>query len=182
MIPNRLARNVKNHLLSSLLLLIILFATLMLFQTLASVLFRGNIVLTVIASVLLLGFYYALPEKIRLDRDGELMRVWRNEHPDGKFNAYNDAYEVFHSAEFKTDVISLLATAAALAVIIVAAIYLRLISPQILETVSPAVFLLLIPAGALVSIPYACFHLFFTVRTHSDWEATRIHLSQERHM
>ena len=51
MIPNRLARNVKNHLLSSLLLLIILFATLMLFQTLASVLFRGNIVLTVIASL-----------------------------------------------------------------------------------------------------------------------------------
>ena len=73
-LPHRIMDNVKSHLIYTVSLLIIIIVGLPMFQTLFFVLWDGNVILSSIVVFLAIGFFYALPEKIHLDRDGEKMR------------------------------------------------------------------------------------------------------------
>ncbi|MCQ2431743.1 MAG: hypothetical protein MJ175_03975 [Clostridia bacterium] len=185
MMPHRILNNIKFHLLYSAMLLVILFGALPLFQTIANVLFRGNIILNILAIWILVGFYYAFPEKIRLDRDSEQMRLFRKDTPDGSYNAKEDAKRIFHSDEYKSDVVSILGTVAAAVLIIFVLFMLRIATPPAILKIllfNPAAFLLIIPAALMLTVSYAAFHLWFTVDVHKGWDETRLHLENERHM
>ena len=85
-LPHRILDNVKSHLMYTLALLIIIIVGLPMFQTLFFVLWDGNVILSSIVVFLAIGFFYALPEKIHLDRDGEKMRQFRRDTPDGTYD------------------------------------------------------------------------------------------------
>ena len=85
LLPRRVVQNVKSHLIYTIALIVIVIVGLPFIQTLFSVLWKGNVVLSSIAIFILVGLFYALPEKSRLDRDGEQMRQFRKDVPDGTY-------------------------------------------------------------------------------------------------
>lgn len=185
LLSDRFKSNIKYHLIYSVILLLILFGALPLFQTVFSVLFRGNVVLYVIVGTLLVGFYYALPERIRLDHDGEQMREFRTAHPDGTYDWVADIGEVLRSPEFFTDVVSIIGAVAAATAIVFLAFLLRIISPPALlkaMATNPAVLFLIAPASVVLAFVYGLFHLWFTVSVRRGWDASRLHVARERHM
>ncbi|MBP3919129.1 MAG: hypothetical protein J6I50_08165 [Clostridia bacterium] len=183
-LPNRIFNNVKNHLIYTLVLVVIVIVGLPIFQTLFNVLWKGNIVLSTIAVFLLIGVYYAVPERNRLDKDSEQMRTFRHNTPDGSYTWQKDAKTIFRSAEFFSDCISILCMVLAAILIIVAMIMFRVIMPPVLLTIyeNPTILLFIPPAAVILTLVYGAFHLIFTVQIHSDWDATRLHLANEQKM
>ncbi len=182
LLPDRIIENVKNHLIYTLALLIIIIVGLPMFQTMFFVLWDGNVILSAITIFLLVGFYYALPEKYRLDKNTEAMREFRKVTPDGSYNTKEDAKRLFRSAEFWSDCISILCMIVASIVILVALIMFRVITPPALVKVleDPFILLYIPPAAVILMLVYGVFHLIFTVQVHSDWDATRLHLEGEK--
>ena len=173
-LPHRILDNVKSHLMYTLALLIIIIVGLPMFQTLFFVLWDGNVILSSIVVFLAIGFFYALPEKIHLDRDGEQMRQFRRDTPDGTYDMKKDAMTFLKSPEFFSDCIAILA----------AMIMFRIITPPALIFIleKPALLLLIIPASIILALTYGLFHLIFTVQVHRDWDETRLHLENEKKM
>lgn len=184
LLPNRILDNVKNHLIYSVALLVIIIVGLPMFQTLSYVLWDGNAVLSIIAVFLLIGFYYALPEKIRLDKDSEQMREFRKNTPDGSYNQKEDALRFLRSPEFASDCVSILVMVVAIILILIALIMFRVITPPALLVVmdNPMILLWIPPAAVILTLVYGVFHLIFTVQVHRDWDETRLHLANERKM
>ncbi len=182
LLPDRIIENVKNHLIYTLALLVIIIVGLPLFQTAFFVLWDGNIILSAIVVFLLIGFYYALPEKNRLDKNTEEMREFRKATPDGTYNAKDDAKRLIRSPEFWSDCVSILCLVIASIVIIVALIMFRVITPPALVKVleDPFILLFIPPASVILMLVYGIFHLVFTVQVHNDWDATRLHLAGEK--
>lgn len=183
-LPNRILENVKNHLIYTLALVIIVIVGMPLFQTLFYVLWDGNVILSAIAIFLLVGFYYALPEKFRLDKNSELMREFRKNTPDGTYDTKTDAKNFVRSPEFFSDCVSILCMVVAAIVIVVVMIMFRIITPPAILTVveNPAILLLIPPAALILTLVYGAFHLVFTVQVHRDWDETRLHLAGEKRM
>ena len=183
-LPHRIMDNVKQHLIYTVALLIIIIVGLPMFQTLFFVLWDGNLVLSAIVVFLAVGFFYALPEKGRLDRDGELMRQVRRDTPDGTYNVKEDALRFLKSPEFFSDCIAILCLVVAAIVMILVMIMLGIIMPPVLVTImdQPAVLLLIPPAAVLLAMAYGLFHLIFTVQVHKEWDETRLHMENEKKM
>ncbi len=183
-LPHRIVDNVKSHLIYSIALLIIIIVGLPMFQTLFFVLWDGNIFLSTLVVFLAIGFFYALPEKIRLDRDGEQMRQFRRDTPDGTYDMKKDAVAFLKSPEFFSDCIAILCLVIAMIAIIVVMIMMRIIMPPVLVVImeNPAILLVIPPAAVILSMTYGLFHLIFTVQVHRDWDETRLHLANEKKM
>ena len=183
-LPHRIMDNVKSHLIYTLALIIIVIVGLPMFQTLFYVLWDGNVILSAIVVFLAIGFFYALPEKIHLDRDGEQMRQFRRDTPDGTYDMKKDAIAFLKSPEFFSDCIAILCLVIAAILIIVAMIMLRIIAPPVMVVImeNPAILLVIPPAAVILSLTYGLFHLIFTVQVHRDWDETRLHLENEKKM
>ena len=183
-LPHRIMDNVKSHLIYTVALLIIIIVGLPMFQTLFFVLWDGNVILSSIVVFLAIGFFYALPEKIHLDRDGEQMRQFRRDVPDGTYDMKKDAIAFLKSPEFISDCIALLCLVIAAIVILAAMIMFRIITPPALIFIleKPALLLLIIPASIILALTYGLFHVIFTVQVHRDWDETRLHLEIEKKM
>lgn len=183
-LPHRIMDNVKSHLIYTVALLIIIIVGLPMFQTLFFVLWDGNVILSSIVVFLAIGFFYALPEKIHLDRDGEQMRQFRRDVPDGTYDMKKDAIAFLKSPEFISDCIAILCLVIAAIVILAAMIMFRIITPPALIFIleKPALLLLIIPASIILALTYGLFHLIFTVQVHRDWDETRLHLENEKKM
>jgi hypothetical protein len=183
-LPHRIMDNVKSHLIYTVALLIIIIVGLPMFQTLFFVLWDGNVILSSIVIFLAIGFFYALPEKIHLDRDGEQMRQFRRDVPDGTYDMKKDAIAFLKSPEFISDCIAILCLVIAAIVILAAMIMFRIITPPALIFIleKPALLLLIIPASIILALTYGLFHLIFTVQVHRDWDETRLHLENEKKM
>lgn len=183
-LPHRIMDNVKSHLIYTVALLIIIIVGLPMFQTLFFVLWDGNVILSSIVIFLAIGFFYALPEKIHLDRDGEQMRQFRRDVPDGTYDMKKDAIAFLKSPEFISDCIAILCLVIAAILILTAMIMLRIITPPALVFIldKPALLLLIPPAAVILSLTYGLFHVIFTVQVHRDWDETRLHLENEKKM
>lgn len=183
-LPHRIMDNVKSHLIYTVALLIIIIVGLPMFQTLFFVLWDGNVILSSIVVFLAIGFFYALPEKVHLDRDGEKMRQFRRDVPDGTYDMKKDAIAFLKSPEFISDCIAILCLVIAAIVILAAMIMFRIITPPALIFIleKPALLLLIIPASIILALTYGLFHLIFTVQVHRDWDETRLHLENEKKM
>ena len=183
-LPHRIMDNVKSHLIYTVALLIIISVGLPMFQTLFFVLWDGNVILSSIVVFLAIGFFYALPEKVHLDRDGEKMRQFRRDVPDGTYDMKKDAIAFLKSPEFISDCIAILCLVIAAIVILAAMIMFRIITPPALIFIleKPALLLLIIPASIILALTYGLFHLIFTVQVHRDWDETRLHLENEKKM
>ena len=183
-LPHRIMDNVKSHLIYTVALLFLISVGLPLIMTLFSVLWDGNFILSAIVIFLGVGLFYALPEKSRLDRDGEAMRQFRRETPDGTYNMKKDAIAFLKSPECFSDCIAILCLVLAAIVIIAAMIMLHIITPPALIVIleKPALLLLIFPAAVLLSLSYCLFHVIFTVQVHRDWDETRLHLENEKKM
>ena len=183
-LPHRIMDNVKSHLIYTVALLIIIIVGLPMFQTLFFVLWDGNVILSTIVIFLAIGFFYALPEKIHLDRDGEQMRQFRRDVPDGTYDMKKDAIAFLKSPEFFSDCIAILCLVIAAIVILAAMIMFRIITPPALIFIleKPALLLLIIPASIILALTYGLFHVIFTVQVHRDWDETRLHLENEKKM
>ena len=181
-LPHRILDNVKSHLMYTLALLIIIIVGLPMFQTLFFVLWDGNVILSSIVVFLAIGFFYALPEKIHLDRDGEKMRQFRRDTPDGTYDMKKDAMTFLKSPEFFSDCVAILCLVVAAIAILAAMIMFRIITPPALIFIleKPALLLLIIPASIILALTYGLFHLIFTVQVHRDWDETRLHLENEK--
>lgn len=183
-LPHRIMDNVKSHLMYTLALIIIVIVGLPMFQTLFYVLWDGNVILSSIVVFLAIGFFYALPEKIHLDRDGEQMRQFRREVPDGTYDMKKDAIAFLKSPEFCSDCVAILCLVVAAIAILAAMIMFRIITPPALIFIleKPALLLLIVPAAVILSLTYGLFHVIFTVQVHRDWDETRLHLENEKKM
>ena len=183
-LPHRILDNVKSHLMYTLALLIIIIVGLPMFQTLFFVLWDGNVILSSIVVFLAIGFFYALPEKVHLDRDGEKMRQFRRDTPDGTYDMKKDAMTFLKSPEFFSDCVAILCLVVAAIAILAAMIMFRIITPPALIFIleKPALLLLIIPASIILALTYGLFHLIFTVQVHRDWDETRLHLENEKKM
>jgi len=183
-LPHRILDNVKSHLIYTVALLIIVIVGLPMFQTLFFVLWDGNVILSTIVIFLAIGFFYALPEKIHLDRDGEQMRQFRRDVPDGTYDMKKDAIAFLKSPEFFSDCIAILCLVIAAILILTAMIMFRIITPPALVFIleKPALLLLIPPAAVILSLTYGLFHVIFTVQVHRDWDETRLHLENEKKM
>lgn len=183
-LPNRILENVKTHLIYTVALLVIIIVGLPMFQTLFFVLWDGNVFLSAVVVFLAVGFFYALPEKIRLDRDGEQMRQFRRDVPDGTYDMKQDAIAFLKSPEFFSDCIAILCLVVAAIAIIVVMIMMRIIMPPVLVVIleNPAILLVIPPAAVILAMTYGLFHLIFTVQVHRDWDETRLHLANEKKM
>ena len=183
-LPHRILDNVKSHLMYTLALLIIIIVGLPMFQTLFYVLWDGNVILSSIVVFLAIGFFYALPEKIHLDRDGEQMRQFRRDVPDGTYDMKQDAIAFLKSPEFFSDCVAILCLVIAAIAIIAAMIMFHIITPPALVIIleKPAFLLLIPPAAVILSLTYGLFHVIFTVQVHRDWDETRLHLENEKKM
>jgi len=183
-LPHRIMDNVKSHLIYTVALLIIIIVGLPMFQTLFFVLWDGNVILSTIVIFLAIGFFYALPEKIHLDRDGEQMRQFRRDVPDGTYDMKKDAIAFLKSPEFFSDCIAILCLVIAAILILTAMIMFRIITPPALVFIleKPALLLLIPPAAVILSLTYGLFHVIFTVQVHRDWDETRLHLENEKKM
>ncbi len=185
LMPHRIVNNIKYHLMYSVMLLVILFGFLPLMMTISSVILRGNVVLNILAVWILVGFYYAFPEKVRLDRNAGEMREFRKATPDGTYDAKADLRAFFRSDEYKSDVVAILLNVVVVVAIVAVAIMFRWINPpRVLQALAyhPASLLLIIPITLMLTVSYAAFHLFFTVLVHKGWDETRLHVANERHM
>ena len=119
LLPRRVVQNVKSHLIYTIALIVIVIVGLPFIQTIFSVLWKGNVVLSSIAIFILVGLFYALPEKSRLDRDGEQMRQFRKDVSDGTYDMKADILEILKSPEFFSDCFAILCLVLAVIVIFV---------------------------------------------------------------
>ena len=183
-LPHRILDNVKSHLIYTVALLFIISVGLPLIMTLFSVLWDGNFILSAIVIFLGVGLFYALPEKFALDRDGEAMRQFRRDTPDGTYNMKKDAIAFLKSPECFSDCIAVLCLVLAAIAILAVMIMLHIITPPALIVIleKPALLLLIFPAAILLSLSYCLFHVIFTVQVHRDWDETRLHLEYEKKM
>ena len=184
-LPHRILDNVKSHLIYTVALLFIISVGLPLIMTAFSVLWDGNFILSAIVIFLGVGLFYALPEKFALDRDGEAMRQFRRDTPDGTYDMKKDAIAFLKSPECFSDCIAILCLVLAASVIIAVLFMFHVITPPALVEVminEPALLLLLFPAAILLSLSYCLFHVIFTVQVHRDWDETRLHLEFEKKM
>ena len=181
LLPRRVVKNVKSHLIYTIALIVIVIVGLPFIQTLFSVLWKGNVVLSSIAIFILVGLFYALPEKSRLDCDGEQMRQFRKDVPDGTYDMKADILKILKSPEFFSDCFAILCLVLAVIVIFVILLMMHIIAPPALVIVfeKPALLLLIPPAAVVLTLTYGAFHLIFTALVHRDWDETRLHIEKD---